>query len=649
MAVHGVTDVHARPLTASLLVHFDPASVDSAQLVVVVDSLVSGPAPESPPVIHPPAVEFGLANASVGLAAAGELAIPALLPASAVLLVVSNATVIRTATRELLRRQLGLPVLYTAIVAGTLGTGHFLVAAAMTWMFKYWRHRHRRDQLQLRRRLLPSLSQRPLLARRTAGGNTVSIRTDRLRSGDRIIVDEGETVPVDGRLLSGPAVVDERHVTGALGLTRKQPGDAIFAGSRSLSGMLEIEASKLGGETRAARLGHELAAAAIQMPTDLSLTAHGEAFARRAVAPTLAAAGVGLLFGDLTTASAILRPDYATGPGLGASALLLRHSALCAEGGVILRDATAFERLAASDIVIFDDDSALENGGLEIDRIEGEYENTLLQLAATAFRDIADERSIAMLAACRSRGIPLLAIEPRYRGSSIVVEDGAVSVTLDDARTFGAAPSGSPLFLAANGRTVGRIFFRQTSESRLAGAVEALRHQGGVAIGLFSAEMSRTAEPSESQLKPDFHHAGLSSSAKADLLRSCRNRGLKIAYVGDCRREPQAAREAHVAISVAGDFDPDHDPAQILVLRNDFTWLPALCELSRTHAGRVQRAQNLILVPNLVCIAGAFFLGFTSLWSVVITNLGTWAIYAGLIDRQQQRLEHSRSAPTLIP
>ena len=44
-----------------------------------------------------------------------------------------------------------------------------------------------------------------------------------------------------------------------------------------------------------------------------------------------------------------------------------------------------------------------------------------------------------------------------------------------------------------------------------------------------------------------------------------------------------------------------------------------------------------ILIPNLMCIAGAFFLGFTSLSAVVITNLGTWAIYSGL----PHRLRHS--------
>ena len=119
--------------------------------------------------MHPPAVAFGLANASLGLAAVGELAVPALLPASAVLLVVSNASVIREGVRELGRRQLGLPLLYTAIVAGTLGTGQHLAAALMSWMFKFWRHRHRVDQFQLRRQLLPALTQRPRFAQLAAG------------------------------------------------------------------------------------------------------------------------------------------------------------------------------------------------------------------------------------------------------------------------------------------------------------------------------------------------------------------------------------------------------------------------------------------------------------------------------------------------
>ena len=63
---------------------------------------------------------------------------------------------------------------------------------------------------------------------------------ERLREGDRILVEEGELIPADGRLLGGPAVIDERRC-GVSGLSLKQPGDRILAGSLSVEGTLEIE------------------------------------------------------------------------------------------------------------------------------------------------------------------------------------------------------------------------------------------------------------------------------------------------------------------------------------------------------------------------------------------------------------------------
>ena len=406
-AVHGVNHVHARPLTASLLVQFDPAVLPKRHLVQVLDDFLQGPAVPMPLEAHPPAVAFGLANGSVGLAAVGELAVPALLPASAVLLVVSNARIIREAGRELGRGQLGLPLLYTAIVAGTLDTGQFLGAALMSWMVKFWRHRHRQDQLQIRRSLLPALTQRPLFARLRAGGEEIEVPTDRLQVGDRIIVDAGEMVPADGRLLSGSVVVDERLVAGVAGLTRKRLGDPILAGSWPVQGEVEVEVSGHGRATRAARLGRELPAATVPMPTAMAVTARGEAFARRAVAPTLAAAGVGLMVGDLVTAAAILRPDYATGPGLGSSLELLRDTADSVRDGIVIRDPSAFDRLASADVWIFDHHPALDRVGLEVDRIQSGGddgdEDDLLRLAATAFRDLADDRAIALRAACSSR------------------------------------------------------------------------------------------------------------------------------------------------------------------------------------------------------------------------------------------------------
>ena len=310
---------------------------------------------------------------------------------------------------------------------------------------------------------------------------------------------------------------------------------------------------------------------------------------------------------------------------------------LHARDGVLIRDATAFDRLAAADVWVFDDYPALERAGLEVDRIEGHSENMLLQLAATAYRDLADERAAALLSACRSGGIPLLPIAPSYQGLDITLDDGSTCVTIQDARSLNGRPPDHPaLLLMVDGQLAGRIGFRPASRPRIAAAIEELRRQGPMAAGLVSDRRVSDAEVLAAELGLDFHHGGLTSAAKADLLRAFRDRGLKVAYVGDCRREPAAAREAHVAISLADDFDPEHDPGQILILRPDFDWLPALRELSLAHVGRVRIAHRAILLPNLLCIAGAFFLGFTSFSAVVITNLGTWAVYSGLPERRRK-------------
>jgi len=117
----------------------------------------SGASPAAEGHHHPP-VSFALANASVGLAAVGEFAVPALLPASAVLLLASNVKTFREAGRALGRRELDLPVLSTAIVVATLSTGQFLAAALMSWTIKFWHRRYRTRLHEARRLLLPELT-----------------------------------------------------------------------------------------------------------------------------------------------------------------------------------------------------------------------------------------------------------------------------------------------------------------------------------------------------------------------------------------------------------------------------------------------------------------------------------------------------------
>jgi cation transport ATPase len=242
-------------------------------------------------------------------------------------------------------------------------------------------------------------------------------------------------------------------------------------------------------------------------------------------------------------------------------------------------------------------------------------------------------------AACAARRI-IVRRHPRpsYSGAEITLRDGSRRITLRDRwATEPAAEPSTALEVAADGHLAGRITFARSSRPLAADAIRELRRYGPLTVGLVSDRPDPEAASLAEALGLDFHLGGLSSRGKAEAVRSCRRRGLKVAYVGDCRREPDAARAADVAISMAEDLDPTNDPAQVLVLRRDLGWLAGLHGRSRSHIDCLRAVQHFVLIPNLCCIAGAFFLGFTSLSSVVITNLGTFAVYTGLPRRRGLR------------
>ena len=52
-----------------------------------------------------------------------------------------------------------------------------------------------------------------------------------------------------------------------------------------------------------------------------------------------------------------------------------------------------------------------------------------------------------------------------------------------------------------------------------------------------------------------------------------------------------------------------------------------LWEIARRHEGRLHEAQRFVLLPNVLCVAGAFLFGFTGLTAVMISDLGTFSLF----------------------
>ena len=121
----------------------------------------------------------------------------------------------------------------------------------------------------------------------------------------------------------------------------------------------------------------------------------------------MAIAGLGLLVGDVSTAGAILRPDYATGPGLAFPLETLQAIALCIRHGIVIRDPEAIERLATTDLLILDHHPALERTELEVDAVAGlsrPYRGRAAPLRRCRFPRSRRRTRPALRGACRDPG-----------------------------------------------------------------------------------------------------------------------------------------------------------------------------------------------------------------------------------------------------
>ena len=271
----------------------------------------------------------------------------------------------------------------------------------------------------------------------------------------------------------------------------------------------------------------------------------------------------------------------------------------------------------------------------------GYCEDDLLRYSATAFHNLDDERSGALARACCARGITRLDLQPVEFGTDLTLVQGNNRIKVGDLGARGRGQSKSPdqnspgrnkldipdsLMIGINGQVAGLIHFRRSANLEATSTLRRFRSKRNLRIGIISEQ----PQPGPTLLGADFQIGGLAPDARIRLLKDCRRRGIKVAYVGNGRIDPRTVAEAHVAISLfeSGTDYRDNDPAPIGLLQPRITKLGELWDIANIHRRRLRVAHGYALIPNLACVAGAFIWGFTSLAVVMVTNIGTYCVYS---------------------
>ncbi len=219
-------------------------------------------------------------------------------------------------------------------------------------------------------------------------------------------------------------------------------------------------------------------------------------------------------------------------------------------------------------------------------------------------------------------------------------------MALRTARDLDEGSDDGPLSIEIDGRQVATIDFQASHDLAAARPIKRLRNDCGLPVVLATQRSEPDAARLARQLGADecrpVLRMALSPNISANAgrmaggLPSWEPTGGAALDADDL--PVQADALAHVTIGLADDGDLEACRAPITLLEPSLSRLVDLWDIAKARSARTREAQRLTLVPNVLCVAGAFFLGFTSLAAVIVSNLGTFGSVS--VAAEQLRRSH---------
>ncbi len=450
----------------------------------------------------------------------------------------------------------------------------------------------------------------PKTARRiTPEGDEYDAPLANILTGDRLRVRPGDSVPVDGVVLEGHSSVDESMVTGESVPVEKSAGDPLTGGTLNRQGTLVMEASHVGGDTVLARIVEMVSSAQRSRAPIQGLADRVAAvFVPTVVAVAVIAFGVWLVVGPepalifaLISAVSVLIIACPCALGLATPMSIMTATGRGAQAGVLVRDATALERMARVDTLVVDKTGTLTEGRPVLTDVipMAEFEESrVLRLAASLERGSEHPLAEAIVAGAQSRGVALSNVadftsingkgvtgtvdgQSVALGNSLLFEELGIDPADLDTRADTLREQGKTvMLLAIDGRPAGLIAVADPIKASARAAIDAL-HKAGLTVIMATGDNARTARSVAEALKIDGVHAGVLPEAKKDLIDGLRGEGRIVAMAGDGINDAPALAAADVGIAMGTGADVALESAGITLLKGDLEGIVRARHLSR--------------------------------------------------------------------
>jgi len=444
---------------------------------------------------------------------------------------------------------------------------------------------------------------------RMVNGAEQEVAVAELSVGDLVLVRPGGRMPVDAEIISGRSELDRSLLTGETLPVFAEPGLAVSAGEVNLTGPLTIRATAVGQDTSLHRMADLVAIAESGRSRYTSLADK----AARLYAPgvhilsALSFVGWYLWSGDvrvaLNIAAAVLIITCPCALGLAVPAVTTAASGRLFRRGMLIKHATALERLAEVDTVVFDKTGTLTAGTPELTN-PGDFSQHDLGIALALAQATSHPLSVSLTKATLAQGIkpgdvsaiterPGYGTEGQYQGQQ---------VRLGRAAWVGADQDTQTAVWLAIGDAVPRAFhFTDALRPGAADAVKALQ-QAGKSVLLISGDTTGAVETLAKRLGiADWVSEALPDD-KVARIKHLGDQGHKVLMVGDGLNDTAALSAAHVSISPASALDAARVASDIVLLGQDLTPIAEACDTARRATRRIRENFRIATVYNLIAV-----------------------------------------------
>ncbi|MEU3086760.1 heavy metal translocating P-type ATPase [Streptomyces massasporeus] len=440
-------------------------------------------------------------------------------------------------------------------------------------------------------------------------GREVRIPAQRLAVGDRFVVRPGEKIATDGTVVEGASAVDASMLTGESVPVDVAAGDPVTGATVNTAGRLVVEATRVGADTRLARMA-KLVEDAQNGKAEVQRLADriSGIFVPVVLLIAVATAGVWLgLTGDgvaaFTAAVAVLIIACPCALGLATPTALMVGTGRGAQLGILIKGPEVLESTRRVDTVVLDKTGTVTTGRMtlqEVHTAEGTDEKEVLRLAgavehasehpvARAIALGAEERAGRLPEVDGFENVPGRGARGRVEGRDVAVGRlfDEVSAELARARDEAERAGRTAVLAGWDGTALAVLAVADAVKETSAEAVRELRALGLTPV-LLTGDNRAVAETVAAAVGIETVVAEVLPEDKVDAVRRLQAEGRVVAMVGDGVNDAAALATADLGLSLGTGTDAAIEAGDLTLVRGDLRVAADAIRLSRRTLGTIK-------------------------------------------------------------